>query len=227
MSAKLRAARDEDLPLLAEVLCMAGRGHLARGPWDLVFPDPAERRRGLERIAGGVERSFCHRSVFRVAELGGVASAALAAFDASDFDEHALGRAMFAAFAELGFSAERSAAIGPLLAPYLACFPDMPRGTWIIENVGTRREARRRGLVAQLLEQALEDGRRRGLARAQISVLIGNEPAQRAYEQAGFRVVETRETPEFARLMGAPGFARMALALAAEDRALMRDWRKP
>jgi len=213
--AKLRAARDEDFPLLAEVLCMAGRGHLARGPWDFVFPDSAERLRGLEHIAGGAERSFCHRSVFRVAELGGVASAALVAFDASDFDEHALGRAMFATFAALGFSSERSAAIGPLLAPYLACFPDMPPRTWIIENVGTRPNARRRGLVAQLLEQAIEDGRRRGLTRAQISVLIDNEPACRAYENAGFRVVETRATPEFAALMGTPGFVRMTLALGS------------
>ncbi|HEU4430098.1 MAG TPA: GNAT family N-acetyltransferase [Myxococcota bacterium] len=213
MSAKLRTARDEDLPLLADVLCMAGRGHLARGPWDFVFPDPAERQRGLARIAGGAERSFCHRSVFRVADLGGVASAALVAFDASTFDEHALGRAMFAAFAALGLSSERSAAVGPLLAPYLACFPDMPRDTWIIENVGTRPEARRRGLVAKLLEDALEEGRRRGFALAQISVLIDNEPALRAYENAGFRVVERRATPEFARLMRAPGFVRMTLAL--------------
>ncbi len=213
MGAELRAARTEDLPFLAEVLCMASRGHLPRGPWDFVFPAAAERRRALERIAGGAERSFCHRSVFRVAELGGVASAGLVAFDAGDFEEHALGRAMFAAFGELGFSPERSAAVGPLLAPYLACFPDMPAGTWIIENVGTRPEARRRGLVAQLLEQALEDGRRRGLPRAQISVLISNDPARRAYEKFGFRDVETRETPEFARLMNAPGFARMTRPL--------------
>jgi len=215
MGAKLRAARDEDLPFLAEVLGMAGRGQLARGPWDFVFPDSGERQRGLERIAGGAERSFCHRSVFRVAEHAGVASAGLVAFDASDFDQHALARAMFAAFGTLGFSSGRSAAVAPLLAPYLACFPDMPAGTWIIENVATRPEARRRGLVAQLLEHALEDGRRRGFARAQISVLIGNEPAQRAYEQDGFRVVETRSTPEFARLMGAPGFVRMTLALGS------------
>jgi ribosomal protein S18 acetylase RimI-like enzyme len=180
----------------------------------LRLPDDAERLARAERIAGGGERSFCHRSVFQVAELDGEPRAALCAFEPSALgDGDGLNRALAAALAELGVTPERAAGIGPLLSPYLQCFPDMPAGVWIVENVGTRPEARRRGLVAALLARALEEGRRRGHRRAQISCLIGNEPAQRAYEQAGFRVVETRATPEFERLMGAPGFSRMTLAL--------------
>lgn len=214
MGAELRGARASDVPFVAQVLCMAGRGHRPRGPWDFVFPDDAERQRALERIAGGGERSFCHRSVFQVAELDGRPGAALCGFEPSTLgDGEGLNRAMGEALRELGVTPERGAAIGPLLSPYLHCFPDMPAGVWIVENVGTRPEARRRGLVAALLGRALEEGRRLGHRRAQISCLIGNDPAQRAYEQVGFRVVETRATPEFERLMGAPGFSRMTLAL--------------
>ena len=214
MGAELRSARVTDVPFIAEVLCMAGRGHRPRGPWDFVFPDDLERRRALERIAGGGERSFCHRSVFQVAELDGQLGAGLCAFEPSTLgDGDGLNRAMAGALGELGVTPERGAAIGPLLLPYLRCFPDMPPGVWIVENVGTRPEARRRGLVAALLARALEKGRRRGYPSAQISCLIGNDPAQRAYEQVGFRVVETLATPDFERLMGAPGFSRMTLTL--------------
>jgi ribosomal protein S18 acetylase RimI-like enzyme len=105
------------------------------------------------------------------------------------------------------------AALGPLLAPYQRCFPEMPPGSWIVENVGARADMRRQGLVHGLLEQALETGRSRGHRRAQISCLIGNLPAQRAYEKAGFAVVEERTDAGFERLLGAPGFSRMTRAL--------------
>jgi translation initiation factor 4G len=214
MGADLRPARSDDVPLVAQVLRMAGRGHLERGPWDFVFPDAAVRQRALERIAGGAERSFCHRSVFQVAELDGEACAALCAFEPSELgDGEGLNRAMGDAFATLGTPPDQIARVAPMLGAYLRCFPDMPAGTWIVENVGTRPEARRKGLVAALLARALEEGRRRGHRRAQISVLIGNDPAQRAYENAGFRVVEALATPEFEALMGVPGFSRMTLEL--------------
>ena len=89
----------------------------------------------------------------------------------------------------------------------------MPPGSWIIENVGTRADRRRQGLVHALLEHALELGRSRGHRRAQISCLIGNLAAQRAYEKAGFAVVEELRDAGFERQLGAPGFSRMTRAL--------------
>ena len=213
MTLSLREGREADVPFLAEVLEMAGRGHLARGAWDLTFPEPGERAVALARIAGGEVPSWCHRSVFRVAELDGRPGAALVAFDAGVLDQAALGPAVYAAFATLGWLPERMAEVGPRLAPFTRCFPDMPAGTWIVENVGTHPACRRRGLVRALLDAALASGRRSGCRTAQISCLIGNEPAQRAYEGVGFRVVEERRDVEFEELLGAPGYSRMTLAL--------------
>ena len=213
MTLALRDGRDSDVPFLAEVLEMAGRGHLARGAWELTFPDARERTIALERIAGGEIPSWCHRSVFRVAELDGQPGAALVAFDAGIVDQATLGPAVYAAFGALGWAAERMAEVGPRLAPFTRCFPDMPAGMWIVENVGTRPACRRRGLVHALLADALASGRKSGCRTAQISCLIGNEPAQRAYEGVGFRVVEERRDAEFEKLLGSPGYRRMILAL--------------
>lgn len=208
-----REVRDADVPFLAEVLEMAGRGHLARGAWDLTFPEAQERALALARIAGGEIPSWCHRSVFRIAELDGRAGAALVAFDAGTIDQATLGPALYAAFGTLGWLPERMAEVGPRLAPFTRCFPDMPARTWIVENVGTHPSCRRRGLVRALLEEALARGRRSGCRTAQISCLIGNEPAQRAYEKVGFRVVEERRDAEFEALLGSPGYSRLTLAL--------------
>jgi len=213
MATVVRAALAADVPFLADVLCMAGRGHLPRGPWDLAVPDEAERARLLVALAGGPYRSWCHRSAFRVAEVGGAAGAALVAFDPGAEDDPTLARPLGAALESIGWSAERIGTLAPIFGAYLTCFPEMPAGRWIVENVGTRPDLRRRGLVARLLDDALEHGRARGLATAQIACLIGNEPAQRAYEKAGFRVAEERKAPAFEALLGAPGFSRMEVAL--------------
>ena len=206
---QMRAATRGDVPLLASVLEMAGRGHLERGPWDLMFADAAERRLALEFVAGDAPPSWCHRSIFHVAEMDGRAAAALVAFEPSRLGDTSLAMPLFATFAMLGWGDARTAAVGPLVAPYMECFPDMPEGTWIVENVGTREDARRCGLVRALLDRALDAGRAAGCPRAQISCLIGNDAAQRAYERAGFEVVEERRSAAFEKLIGAPGFSRM------------------
>jgi translation initiation factor 4G len=213
MRTDFRPARAADLPFLAEVLQMASRGHLPRGPWDLVFPDARDRRRALEQLAGGGVRSWCHQSLFQVADRGGEACAALVAFEPDELGDVSLAKPLLEAFQLLAWGPERLAPIGALLAPYQRCFPEMPPGSWIVENVGARADLRRQGLVHGLLERALEMGRSRGHRRAQISCLIGNLPAQCAYEKAGFAVVEERADAGFERLIGAPGFSRMTMKL--------------
>jgi hypothetical protein len=58
MALHFRTATEQDVPFLAEVLLMAGRGHLPRGPWDLAFPEAVERVRALELLAGEAPRSW-------------------------------------------------------------------------------------------------------------------------------------------------------------------------
>jgi len=210
---RVRAAGEGDGRLVASVLEMAGRGHLARGAWDVAFEDEAVRVRALDTLATAAPPSWCHRSVFRVAEVDGVAAAATCSFVATEATPHDFGMALAHVHARLGWSDAQIGAQMERLTPFLVCFPDMPPGTWIVENVGTVPAYRRRGLVRALLDDALAAGRAAGHVRAQISCLIGNHPAMRAYERAGFAVVEEKTHADFARLLGEPGFVRMTMAL--------------
>jgi ribosomal protein S18 acetylase RimI-like enzyme len=105
----------------------------------------------------------------------------------------------------LGRSRAESAAGLQRITPKFLVMPHHEPGTWIVENVATHPDFRRRGLVDGLLAAILERGRQRGAAQAGIGVMIGNDAAQRAYEKAGFRVIAENCHPDFERVWGCPG----------------------
>jgi ribosomal protein S18 acetylase RimI-like enzyme len=78
-------------------------------------------------------------------------------------------------------------------------------GAWVVEHVATRPEFRRRGLVERLVHEMIDRGRERGATTADIGVLIGNDPAQRAYEKCGFAEVEEKRDAAFEAAYGSPG----------------------
>ena len=91
--------------------------------------------------------------------------------------------------------------------------PQHDAGTWIVENVATHPDYRRRGLVHDLLRAILERGRQRGATHAGIGVMIDNDRAQRAYERAGFRVFAEKRHPDFEAVWGCPGLRALSRVL--------------
>jgi ribosomal protein S18 acetylase RimI-like enzyme len=86
-------------------------------------------------------------------------------------------------------------------------------GSWITENVATKPEFRRLGLVDKLLAEMKERGRSKGATVADIGVFIGNDNAQRAYEKAGYRVAEEKLHPDFAAAYKCPGVRQLRCEL--------------
>jgi ribosomal protein S18 acetylase RimI-like enzyme len=113
----------------------------------------------------------------------------------------------------LGRSAEEVRAGMERIAPIFFVMPEHAPGAWIVESVATWPEYRRRGLIDALMAAMLERGRQRGAAHADIGVMIGNDPAQRAYEKAGFGVTGEKRHPDFERVWGAPGIRTLTRPL--------------
>jgi ribosomal protein S18 acetylase RimI-like enzyme len=79
----------------------------------------------------------------------------------------------------------------------------------VIEHVAVFSEFRCRGIVTALLREILDRGRERDYRRSELNMLIGNTPARRAYEKAGFIAVEERTDEEFMRIFSTSGMLRM------------------
>ena len=92
-----------------------------------------------------------------------------------------------------------------MLSGFIMDNPGPPEPRWVIENVATRPEMRRKGLVDGLLHQLLGHGRERGFEHAQISVFIENERARRAYIKAGFEPLAEQRSDDWPLEIGCPG----------------------
>lgn len=207
MDFSIRPATADDVPFIAWVQLEASRSHLPFGFWDLAIPGPDEYRLPIVgRIASTQPKSFAHWSRFLVAEVAGEPAAALSAYDDA---KAATGEHFFQALVETmsaeGWSPDRLGAMQQRMTPFLTCAPEQPDDTWIVEWVATRPTHRGKGLTKALLHAILDEGKTRGHSQFQIGVLVGNTPAQRAYEGVGFTVSSEKRDPAFEATFGTPG----------------------
>lgn len=210
MSVEIRRAHAKDAPFLAWVMLAAARSHLQRGSWDVSLDLPEEETLAfLELLAVTGQTHLFHYSTFVVAEVDGRSAAALCGYAPRAAGMGVAFPAIGDVSKKLGRSdADRKAGM-KRVEPFFSCAPEEPDGAWIIENVATSPDFRRRGLIDILLRRILDEGRGQGFELAQIGVLVGNTPAQRAYEKAGFEVVDEKRTPEFEATFGCPGIKRL------------------
>jgi ribosomal protein S18 acetylase RimI-like enzyme len=120
-----------------------------------------------------------------------------------------LADAMIQVQRDLGWTRDDAKASGARSAPVWTCTFGELDDAWIVESVATMPEFRRRGLVDALMGKVLEQGQQLRRRVTQLTIMIGNEPARRAYEKVGFRVHDEKRHRDFERALGAPGFMRM------------------
>jgi len=199
-------AREAHIPFVAWVELAAARSHLPRGTWDFYRGGTEDEcLRYLEVLVATEARHFAHYTNFLVAEVDGKPAAALSGYFEAEHGMGALAAGMDEANARIGRSADEHAAGWQRAGAIAHCMPEHPERAWIVEWVATHPEFRRRGLVDRLLVEILERGRKMGASIADIGVYIENDPAQRAYEKAGFAVVGEKRHPEFQAVYGSPG----------------------
>ena len=192
-------ARKEHIPFVAWVVMAANRSHLPKGMWDInVGGSEEDVLRYLEVLADTEQVHWAHYSLFKVAEVDGVPAAGMCGFF-----ENELGPVSMMAGA-----AEVNQKIGRTPEDIAAGWERSKSIMGIImeHHPGAR-------LVERLVHEMLEVGRKRGATTADIGVLIGNDPAQRAYEKCGFRVVIEKRDAEFERVYGSPGARMLRRAL--------------
>ncbi|MCH8064294.1 MAG: GNAT family N-acetyltransferase [Chloroflexi bacterium] len=204
-------AREEHLPFIAWVQLTAFRSHLPKGMWDFfVGGSEKDALRFLEALATTETKHWGSYQGFIIAEVDGTPAAAMTGyFDA----ESSLEEGIAEACRTIGMTQDdikegwkRAGTIGLVGTEHAP-------GAWITENVATKPEFRRRGLVDKLLAEMMERGRSKGATVADIGVFIGNDNAQRAYEKAGYEVVEEKLHPDFEAVYKCPGVRQLRCEL--------------
>ena len=199
-------ATPEHAPFIAWVTLTAFRSHLERGFWDFMLDgDEAYKLRYLEALATTEQLHWVHYSTFIVAEVDGRPASALCGYIGEELGGPTLRMAAIEANEKTERTEEEAAAGFERAKPIMNVLPEHPPGAWIMENVATLPEFRRRGLVDRLSQEILKRGRARGAAVADVSVFIGNDAAQRAYEKCGFAPVAEKRDPEFESVYRTPG----------------------
>jgi ribosomal protein S18 acetylase RimI-like enzyme len=204
-----RPAQAEDAGAIAYLAYLAGQGHARISTYDLIVPGrpgpTAERLYMIKRLVAADSISMLHYSHHRVAVADGQVVACAGALDS----QGASLMAFIAALKETGWTEEDITMMHLGVATYNRVEPSVPPEVWAIENVATLPDYRRRGLVAELLEMLLADGRALGHETAQLAVHMGNDVAMQLYRRRGFEVTSERIDPEFEALFGCPGMFEM------------------
>ncbi len=215
MTTTIVDAGPQHASFLAWVELTAFRSHLERGLWDrFIDGDEAETLRFLEAFTTTSAQHWSHLSTFLVAEVDGSPAAALGGYlndDLGDFSYLQAG--VTEADEALGRTPEQTMAGWQRVATTILVGPEHEPGAWVVENVATSPTHRRQGLIHSLLNTVVARGRERGATQADVSVYIGNDSAQRAYEKAGFQVVAEKCHPDFEAVWDCPGIRTLSMPL--------------
>lgn len=206
---KIRSARVDDASFLAWLILTAGRAHVKRGIWEVILGLPEQDCLSFLAILTITNtRHLFHHSCYIVAETKSGPVSGLGGYDPDILGYPKLIEALPEVYGKLGKVPTRELVAGepPRIT---ACIPPSVQGAWVIDSVATLPAFRRRGIVDRLLDQVLDLGREKGYRQAQISIYIGNTPAQRAYERHGFRLLDEWPDPYFEKEIGSPGMARL------------------
>jgi ribosomal protein S18 acetylase RimI-like enzyme len=209
MAIQIRQARRDDADFLARTILLAGRAHVEKGIWDVILGGTDEENLaflGVITVTGPPH--LFHYSFYQVAEIEGKRAAALGGYDPRTAGYPVLREAMPEALRKSGRGSLDPGA-PERMGRVLPCIPESLAGAWVIDSVATLPEYRGLGLAGRLLESILERGRDLGFELAELSIYIGNTPAQRLYEKHGFQIIDEKRCPDFERELGSPGMARM------------------
>jgi GNAT superfamily N-acetyltransferase len=217
MQAFIRPAVPEDAPVVAQLMYLAGKSHVETSIYDLMFPGSMEER--LNKLAGlftARARSWYHYSYYLVSEVDGRIAGSLCGFN----ELEAGGTLLRDAFIEIGTDRAEGKAMDERMQPFHRVNPKHYEDSWVVEHVAVFPDFRGRGVIGDLLREILDRGRELGYGSAELNMLIGNTPAMRAYDKAGFFIVEENTDEEFMRIFGSPGMSRLYMELEATKPAV-------
>ena len=209
MDVRIRNAMLDDSIFLSWLILTAGRAHVKRGIWEVILGEPEDECLRFLRLLTMTDKPHLfHYSCYLIAETQAGPVAGLGGYDPNVLGYEALQQVLPEVYSQAGKLPSDEMAKGE--PPRITvCIPPAVEGVWVIDSVATIPSFRRKGIVDRLLDKILDRGRKSGFRKAQVSIYIGNDPAQRAYEKHGFKLLDEWHDPYFETKIGSSGMARL------------------
>lgn len=199
----IRPAKAEDKQRVAELVYLAGSSHLKTSLFDLMFGSTRpETLKYLERLFTAKNPSWFHFSKCLVAEVEGRVAATSCGYSET---ENGVAKLRDALVETTGWKGQAFASFAERMIPVMKVKHTPPDDVWVVENVGVFPEYRGQGLVQSLFQQIFDIGRKKGFKRAQITFVIGNIEAEKAYQKAGFKFKDEYTDKSFEDIFASPG----------------------
>ncbi|OUJ18235.1 Acetyltransferase GNAT family [Methanonatronarchaeum thermophilum] len=215
---QIRRATRDDLSFIAWVMCAATRGHLQEGSSDCRLSNLLEKNSidditdFFKHLATTDQIHYGHISKFWVAEYEGEMAGAMSSFSLKECDEDMFKEAVNTVIDNLK-TQKNIEGLEDWLSKFDLDYPEGDQEAWGIEMVAVLPEFRGLGITDHLFQRIFHEAREEGYNKVQIGYIIGNKAAEKAYKRNGFSVTGEYKDPEYAKLMGSPGFKIMVKKL--------------
>jgi ribosomal protein S18 acetylase RimI-like enzyme len=210
MSFSIRKATPEDGPFLADMIMMGGRNHTSRAILEyLLGGKPNDCMTFLQMLLITSSSHLFHHSCYMIAESSEGPVAVMGGYDPKVMGYQSLQAAIPEVSPILGWSDAEQNLVKERTDKLVPCMPKVIDGAWMLDRGATKEEARRQGAASQLTEAVIAEAGEKGFSKVQVNVYIGNEPALKMYEKAGFAVSEEKVDEFFEKMIGAPGMVSL------------------
>jgi len=210
MSFNIRKAVQEDGAFLADMIMMAGRNHTSRAILEyLLGGKPNDCMTFLQMLLITSSPHLFHYSCFMIAENSDGPVAVMGGYDPNTMGYQVLQGAIPEVSPILGWSDAEQNLVKERTDKLVPCMPANVDDAWMIDRGATREEVRRQGAASQLTAAVIAEAGEKGFSKVQVNVYIGNEPAIKLYEKAGFTIAEEKADEFFEKMIGAPGMVSL------------------
>lgn len=211
MEFNIRKAHKDDYIFLADMIMMAGRNHISRAILEyLLGGKPNDCMTFLQMLLITSSPHLFHHSAYMIAENAEGPVAIMGGYDPKTMGYPALLAAIPEVSPILGWSDVEQNLVKERTDKLLPCLPQVADGAWVMARGATKPEARRQGTATQLIGQMIAEAKGQGFGKIQANVYIGNGPAIKMCEKAGFTIIEEKPDEFFERMIGAPGMVSLS-----------------
>jgi len=205
MSIKIRQAKVEDAPFLAQMMLQSSRAGKKDGFFDLVFETDNDKDilAKLEQLAQTEAKSHCNYRNFLIAEMDGQSVGSLCSYE----PRKATKEVFIKALQEVGCS-ER---MEEVLDIVYDCNLDVSRTALMFDFMEELEGFIDVGVLKALMQKSLLSARLKGYSIAQTIIEIGSLEAELFYKKLGFGVVEEKVCERYKELFGRNGLKLLSV----------------